>query len=292
MSNFKDRLAAAQQAQKAGKAMAEEFSGNQVPAGTYISKLQAFCYAPSQKGRPQVKHTQYILEGEQAGRTATVYMGLEHEVAIAIMTAMVVNLGYEMPEIFDWDASERNGDFVITKDFDDTLAAIEGDEPTSRIQVTHKNDFMNIRLLEVLETGEVAGTGADAEEGEEAEEAETEAPEEAEAEPEAEEVDEEFEKLLSLCAEQGIDEVSSDMSIDDITKVLREDYCFWTKDVSAAQLKEYDGAKPEDGIEADEVAVLENVGLGDIIIKPVKKAAKKKAASKKTAAKKSAAKRK
>lgn len=282
--SFKERLEAAKAAQATGRDLANQF-GVEIPVGTYVGKLQAYSYQPSSKGRPLIKHSQYILEGEQAGNVATEYIGLEHEVAVAIVTRFVSEMGYEMPDIFDFEASERNGDFVISKEFADTLSAIESAEPTVRFMVQRKGEFTNLKILEI-----VSVEGGDGEPQIDDPQEEVPADEEVpvddvpvEDEVPAEEVPEEEvpqdddpqkQALLDLCESQNITEVTAEMSTEDIINLLRADYVFWTKKVALAQLKEFNGATPADGLTDDQVAVLEEAGLSEIIIYPVAPKAK------------------
>lgn len=278
MGNFKDRLAAAKQAQETGRDLAKQF-GADIPAGTYIGKLQAYTYAPSGKGRPQIKHSEYITEGEQKGNVATEFIGLEHEVSVSIVTRFISEMGYEVPEFFDWEASERQGDFVITKDFDDTLAAIEKEEPETRFQVIRKGDFTNIRILEIL------GTSENPQPDDEDADADSDPDADPDTTPE-ETADPDQEALFALCQEEGIEEVTEDMTVEQMVKILNKEYSFWSKKVTPEQLTDFEDATPEDGLDDDAIELLDRVGCGDIIIKPV---AKKAAGKKKTAGKKKAA---
>lgn len=280
--DFKERLAAAREAQESGKELAKQF-GAEIPAGTYIGTLQAYRYSPSGKGRPQIQHKQYITEGEQKGNVATEYIGLEHEVAIALVTSFVLEMGYEMPEIFDFEASEKTGNFVITKDFDDTLAAIEKEEPTTRFQVNKKGDYTNLRILEILGTNDNPQPDDDAEPDAEPD---ADPEEESEAETGSDEDQEQLDAVIALCKEEGIEEVSDEMTIEEIVKLLNADYSFWMKTVEQEQLTDFEDASPEDGIDDDAVELLDSIGCGDIIIRPVEKKAGKKKAGKKKAAKK------
>ena len=293
---FKEKLAAFKKNEEAGKKRAGEF-GQGLPVGNYLGQLQALTAGKSQTSNRLQVHRELLVvdDGEHANEVSHDWMNLEHEVGIAITTRFIEAHGYEMPEIVDAERSEEEGDLVFHQDFLDVLQAIVDAAPTYRFRIRQSGEFKNVDVLEITERGgldDEPGTATDDEtigKGEVEGEVEGE-DEETEETPAEEPVDEVRDKAVEFCLAVGIEVEESD-DMDDIRAKVNG-CVFPAEGVTTAQLKA-DGFDEDDNIryDAEQIALLEEIGCGEAIVLAKKAAApaKKTAPAKKAAPVKKAA---
>ena len=275
---FAERLAVAREATDKGRQVAAEGpTGQNLPAGRYVGKLQRFEPGVSKNGRPQICRELLVSEGEESGNIGKDWSGVEHEVSVGILIRFVNMCGYEMPEIIDYDKSAGQGSWVFTDAFIELCKAIKGDAPECVFQVKHKNGFVNIDVYEV------AAGDEEAEEAEEAEEVE-------EAEVDEDDSTEQWRKeVLAFAEAQGVEEATDDDDVEVLAEKIRE-YTFWVKGIEQGDLlqqleaAEIDISDPDDydpdvGLSTDDVEVLVALGIDGKLIRPTPATAKKKAAT-------------
>lgn len=204
------------------------FGGSMIPEGTYIAKLSSAKFKEAKSsGKLMIQRNHVILEGEYSGMVAFDNMQVETEWGFVFIRRWIEIMGYECP-----DAEEM-------ETFIDLLNAITEESPVVKIEVKHSGTFVNVDVIERLET----------EESKESEE-----PEESEKE------DSGTEELYSFCQSNGI-EVDSEASEDELIEAISE-FEFEEKILTSEELK-----------------LLKDSGLQDCIKKPVtkrKKTTKKK----------------
>jgi hypothetical protein len=151
--SFQDRLVIFRQNEEAGRARAEEF-GQGLPVGEYLGRLQALSAGKSQSGNLQVHRELLVVdEGDHANEVSHDWMGLNHEVKVAIMTRFFEAHGFEMPPIIDEEASKGEGDFVFNQEFLDALQYLVDAAPTYRFRVRQSGQYRNLDILNIEDYG-------------------------------------------------------------------------------------------------------------------------------------------
>jgi hypothetical protein len=263
MNDFQKKLAEFKGKEAAGKARANEF-GKGLPIGNYLGKLQSLSAGKGRNSnRLQVHRELLVMEGEHANEVSHDWMGLEHEVAISIMTRYIEAHGMAMPAIIDEDHSAQEGDFVFAQDFLDTLQNIMDGAPTYRFRVRQAGEFKNVDVLEITDMGTLQASAEEPIAEGTVEETGTE-------EPVSEEENLRL-RALEFCGTIGIS-VSDQSDIDAIKTELSQ--CgFPVEGVTAAQLKDL-GYPSDDGVRysVEQLEIIEELGMENTIIKPIAKA--------------------
>lgn len=245
MGNFAAKLAKMQENFAEGKKRAQEF-GTEIPNGIYEGQLQTYKLEESrgESKRLQVRREILIDDGgSQDGNVSRDWRGIDTPVGMSFLLQNIAMHGYEMPE--------------TPAEIEDCVEAIENDAPRYRFQVSEKNGFKNIRILEIIDAG---GEGA-----EEKDEAEG----QTEAEPEAaEEEDETLVKVREFCDGQGV-EYEADDDLDVLKEKIAE-YEFYRDDCTQDQIDAmgFENSSPEEGISEDDDALLAEIGLGELVKTP------------------------
>ena len=108
-----------------------------IPEGTYQAQLVEAELCQSKKGNWQVKRQHLILSGEQKSQVLFDYMQLETPRGLSFLGAWIRKMGYEVP--------------TNPLDLEDVIIAINDQNATVQLQVVHSDDFVNGRVLELLE---------------------------------------------------------------------------------------------------------------------------------------------
>ena len=242
--DIKGKLAGMKTQWKKSREEAEKgFSGNTVPAGIYLMKISESNVGENTKGGINWFLKIVVLEGEHKGDIISTMFNLSHEVGQQFTCNFISAMGYEVPDDID-DVPE------IAKTFQE-------EEITFRGQLKYNKDgYAGIRVLEVFEADAETSTTNGDEQVAETEEAE--AVEEVEAEAEADPVDEMKTELLAFCAANGIEEVTDDLTIDEIKAVLSE------------------YSMKEEELDKEEIDLLTRAGISSMIEKKKPAATKKK----------------
>lgn len=264
MSDFQERLKAAQLAQDAAKHMTGE-QAEKPPKGVYIGKLTDMRGMVSKKGSPMILTEITITEGDFRGMKALDFVGLEHDFLIARARARIQQLGYTAPEVLiDMEASARQGEFILAKDLLDTCNAIGEEEQEVRFNWVDE-PYSEIKIIEVL--GE-AGAG-----DEQVEEKVEPAEESSSGDDDAANPD-----LLALAISSGI-EVTDGMSQSELVAMLN-DYQWWETRCAKSTLVEAGITQdPKDGVDPEAAALLRAAGI-DVLAPSAAKVSPPKAVAK------------
>ncbi len=158
-SEFGNRLKGMQDAWTQGRE-----AGPGVPNGIYTFQLQGASLGESQAGKVMITRKHLIVEGDYQGEAVTDWLSLETDFGPKQIARWIDAMGYEVPE----DVS----------DLEDTIAAIASEAPTYTGQLKNRDDFVNIRVRELVEDAggeaEAPAAGTTEAEGEEPEAGETE----------------------------------------------------------------------------------------------------------------------
>ena len=109
-----------------------------IPEGVYRAQLQNAVLCQSKaSGNWQIKREHLILNGEQQGQVLYDYMQLQTAKGPYFVAQWIRKMGFEVP--------------ANPLDIEDTVDAIKGAAAVVQLEVVHSGDFVNGRVLEVLE---------------------------------------------------------------------------------------------------------------------------------------------
>ena len=131
MSEFSERLSAAQKLWKEGK---DTPPG--IPEGQYLMQLQDAKLAESSTGKLMVKREHFVVEGERAGETVYDVLVIEGERGPYMLASWIRMLGFEPPE----DLST----------LEDLFAQIVAAAPCCLVRAKRSGDFTNLTILELV----------------------------------------------------------------------------------------------------------------------------------------------
>lgn len=170
---------------------AKTFSGEKVPEGKYEMKLHPVkFYEKPDSDKISLIRTFTVLSGELKGMAQTDFMNLGNAVGLSYAMQFIEMLGYSIPE--------------EPQEWLDIIEAINEEEPFVIAEVVHNGDWVNIKVLELLEA-------------EEAEEAEEDNSEEDNSE------EEELALLKKIIKEENLKiRVTKKMTSEDVDKLITE----------------------------------------------------------------------
>lgn len=267
--DFQQKLQAARDAQKNAKNVKDGDFPPDPPEGEYIGDLATLRANISSNGNPYVYRAIVIAEGASKGMIARDFASLTQDFLVARMRDYVQGHdGYGWPEeLFNLEECERQQTFVYHEDLIDTMRAIEADKPRYRFGFEKKKGFSQIRILEVLGSGETAEAAPPAatttrKRAAKAPSTPVEAPDDGSALAQ---------RLVLFCAAQGIDGVKEDDDVDTIVEIVKS-YSFWSQKVTQKQLDAsgFGEYKPDQGMGEEDIELLIEAGLGKEILMPEK----------------------
>ncbi|NIP40486.1 MAG: hypothetical protein GTN39_03120 [Candidatus Aenigmarchaeota archaeon] len=123
------------------------------PDGTYAFQLQKAELREAQSsGKLYIAREHLVIDGEYEGEVVRDMMSLETDRGPYYIAKWIEKMGYEAPD--------------KAKDIPDTLEAIQNDAPTYTGSIKHSGDFINVRVMEVLEGGDGGGKSSPEDTGE------------------------------------------------------------------------------------------------------------------------------
>jgi len=202
MSTYEERLKAMEESWKAGR----QRGPGQVPDGEYVARLQgAELREAMSSGRLMIQREHLILEGEYEGDVVRDYMHLETERGPWFIAQWIEAMELEAPE--------------SPAELPEILDYLTRTAPTVRIQTKRSGDFINVRVLELIDRGETD----DAEGGSESEpEAEAGSDSESGSADSAGSNEDDFDDLIDLAEANGISIPETAGSVQDVVQCIRE----------------------------------------------------------------------
>jgi hypothetical protein len=137
---FKDRLSGMQSQYADSKNQYDSmFGGVKIPPAQYEARVQSVKIVESNSsGKLMIRREHVITEGEYAGMIAYDNMQLETPMGFTFVRRWVERMGYNCPE----DPAE----------IEELCEAIAEDAALVKIQIKHSGDFVNVSVIEALET--------------------------------------------------------------------------------------------------------------------------------------------
>ena len=125
------------------KNTAKSFSGEKVPEGKYEMKLFPIKFNEKEKDgvvKVSLQRSFTVLSGENQGMTQMDFMQLGHKVGLSFAMRFISVMGYEIPD--------------SPAEWPEIIESINSEEPLVIAEVVHSGDFVNVRVLELLEDDE------------------------------------------------------------------------------------------------------------------------------------------
>lgn len=273
---FAAKMAEARAAHERSKDLAQrpDTGGLQeeLDAGEYVGRLSKLVSEQSKAaGTPQVHLEIVVNGGKDHGRTTRHYFNLTNENRTAWVRRFIAATGFDNSfEFIDWAATGAQRQYVFTQDLVDVLTTIQTEAPTLRFKINVGNTgFRFIDILEVIPSGTAAVpppppiATAPVTQQPVAPVSPTVAA--TSTAPTLRD------RLLVLAVEQGIENISETMPIDEL-KAAFEGYEFWGRDASKATInklrKKYSDPNitAESGLSDADIATLTEAGLEELIV--------------------------
>lgn len=242
---------------KAGGEYDTMFGASKLEEGEYIVKLQK-AVLKEKNGSMKIAREHVVVDGEDKGVVIYDQVNMDNEKSLAFLWRWVEKMGFEIPE--------------DPEDLVELLEELVESEPVVLVDVK-QNDagFTNINIIELMDESD-----EESEESEEEEESDEE--EESEEEEEPEEESEEAEE-----SEESEEEEESDEQTQLVERMITFAYA-WDLD-GVEDDTDFDSVKqiiaassyPEENLDEEELALLNELGL-EVCIERKKKKEKKKSA--------------
>jgi hypothetical protein len=217
------------------------FGGVKIPADTYLAQMQSVKLKESKSsGKLMIQREHVIIEGQFKGTVVYDNMQIETPMGMTFIRRWFEQMGYEAPA----DPAE----------IEDVIRAIAEDAALVKIQVKHSGDYVNVSVIEVVETSSANAPSASREEPKaeepKAEEPKAEKPKTSSGKTKEKANDSEDAEIIKglhdFCKAQDIETEEDD-----------------TLDVLKERVKEYKW--PVEEMTEEEIELFTNAGIADAI---------------------------
>jgi len=143
MGNFAEKLKGMKQTWAESSTVYDStFGGIKVDPGQYVARLQSAKIVESKtSGNLMIRREHVILEGQFQGMIVYDNMNLANAMGMSFVRRWIDQMGYEAPSA---DKPEE---------LEDVIAAVIAEAPTVKIAIKHSGDFVNVSIIELLQTG-------------------------------------------------------------------------------------------------------------------------------------------